>query len=92
MLLADDLFLINFDKLHVTALMIVIAIVGTAIPILLVFKSMNYISETEAAILSVSEPIFSLIISYFIMNENINLVQMIGIILVVTSSIIVQLR
>ncbi|MFN7038129.1 MAG: DMT family transporter [Alphaproteobacteria bacterium] len=70
--------------------LIAIAIIGTILPIVFLFKGLKEISELEASILSVSEPVVSLLFGTFLLNERISLIQIIGIILIILSAILIQ--
>lgn len=69
---------------------IVLGLVSTTFPILLLLKSMVYISANRASILSVLEPVSVLIVGVLFLNEPINLIQCIGTALILLSAILVQ--
>ncbi len=79
----------NFDSI------INIVIFGTicgAVPMLLFIKSLQYISAQKAAIVAVSEPISALIFSYVLLGENINYVQLVGVVFVVIAATMASLK
>lgn len=79
----------NFDQI------INILAIGTicgAIPMLLFIKSLQYISAQKAAIVAVSEPISALIFSYVLLAENINYVQLVGVVFVVIAATMASLK
>lgn len=79
----------NFDSI------INIIIFGTicaAIPMLLLIKSLKYISTQKAAILGVCEPISALIFGFVLLGENINYVQLVGVIFVVIAATLASLK
>ncbi len=55
-----------------------LGIFSTALPILLFLRSLQYISLTQASILSVLEPLCVLLVGVFILKEPISLFQMLG--------------
>jgi drug/metabolite transporter (DMT)-like permease len=66
------------------------AILCTALPILLFLAGVKSISSSKAAILSVLEPIFVTIFGVMLLGESINLIQGIGIAVILSTIIIVQ--
>jgi drug/metabolite transporter (DMT)-like permease len=79
---------INYDVwVHIIAL----ALVATALPILFLVIGLRHITATKASILSVFEPIVSLLIGIMVLNESISIIQTIGVVLIIFSAIIVQL-
>ena len=66
--------------------MLGIAFVCTAMPILLFLKSLKYLSSVQASMLSVTEPIFVAIFGVLLLHEHISAVQVVGIILTLSSA------
>jgi drug/metabolite transporter (DMT)-like permease len=69
----------------------IIGIISTALPILLLLESLNFISATRASILSVSEPIVTLLVGIAMLNENINMIQAVGVFFIIAGAITIQL-
>lgn len=63
--------------------------IATALPMFLMLIGLKYISSTKASILSVSEPVFTVICGCILLGEILSLQQMIGIIIVLTGSLII---
>ncbi|MEY3197000.1 MAG: hypothetical protein RLZZ59_368 [Pseudomonadota bacterium] len=64
------------------------ALISTAIPILLLLESMKYISSTKASILSVSEPIFVVIFGMILLGEQVSIIQAIGVFIILSGAIV----
>lgn len=56
-----------------------LGIICTAIPILLLLESMKYISSEKASILSVTEPVFTIVFGMILLGETISISQVIGV-------------
>lgn len=69
---------------------VAIGIFATVLPVLLLLKGLKSISASKASILSVFEPVATLIVGIFFLNEEIALLQFIGVILILSSAIMVQ--
>ncbi len=69
-----------------------IAILGTIVPFGLYFDAINLIRSTRASITATLEPISAGIISYFFLGESLEPLQLLGMVLVIGSVIILQLR
>lgn len=70
--------------------MVGIALVATILPLYFVFKSLNYLSATQASLLSVAEPTVTLLIGYFFLEEMINPLQFFGIFLILASVLLLK--
>lgn len=57
-----------------------LGVICTAIPILLLLESMKYISSEKASILSVTEPVFTVIFGMILLGEIISINQAVGIV------------
>lgn len=79
----------NFDQI---INIIAIGTICAAIPMLLFIKSLKYISAQKAAIVAVSEPISALIFGYVLLGENINYVQLIGVIFVIIAATMASVK
>lgn len=64
------------------------AVICTAVPILLLLESLKYISEEKASILSVLEPVFVVVFGIMLLGEKINLLQVVGIITILSGALI----
>jgi len=64
------------------------ALISTALPILLLLEAMKYISATKASILSVLEPVFVVIFGIILLDEQISLIQGYGVIIVLAGAIL----
>jgi len=69
-------------KAHVWLHLFGIAVIASAIPIVLLLKSMDYISAAKASILSVLEPVFVVVFGVLLLGESITLKQFIGIVII----------
>ncbi len=69
---------------------LILALVGTLLPMFFLLKSMKYISANYASIISVLEPITTILVSYFIMGECITTQQWIGTWIILVSVTLVQ--
>ena len=68
--------------------MLALSVICTILPIFLLLEGMKYISSSRASILSVLEPVVVTMIGYFFLNENLSLIQLVGIIFILFSIII----
>lgn len=68
---------------------LLIGTIPTAIGILLFLKSLEYISSEKASILSVSEPVFTVIFGIFLLGEKLTNIQYWGILIILSSSILI---
>lgn len=67
------------------------AVVCTALPILLLLQGLKYISTEKAAILSVLEPVFVVIFGILLLNENITNLKTIGMVMVLCGASLILL-
>lgn len=70
---------------------IYMAIICTALPILLFLKGLKYISSEQASMLSVLEPVFVVLLGVFVLNEPITTMQVIGATIVLAGALITLL-
>lgn len=68
------------------------ALISTILPILLLLKSLKYITPEKASILSVLEPVFVVILGVFLLEENISILQILGSVLILSGSIVAFLN
>jgi len=64
------------------------AFISTTLPILLLLEAMKYISSTKASILSVLEPVFVVIFGIILLDEQINLTQGFGVVIVLAGAML----
>lgn len=64
------------------------AIICTALPILLLLKGLKYISSEKAAIVSVLEPVFVLISGIVLLGETVSVMQILGTIIILSGALI----
>ena len=67
---------------------IFMAIICTALPILLLLKGLKYISSEKAAIVSVLEPVFVLLSGVILLGETVSLTQIFGTITILSGAVI----
>lgn len=67
-----------------------LGILATALPIQLLLDGLKYISPIKASILSVLEPIVTIVIGLWLLNESISLLQSLGIMIVLLGAILIQ--
>jgi drug/metabolite transporter (DMT)-like permease len=68
------------------------AVVGTLIPLWLLFIGLKTVPVTKAALISILEPITTVLIGVILLEETLSLYQIIGIIFMLLAVIIVQLN
>ncbi len=66
---------------------IAIGVFCTALPILLLLEAIKYISSNKAGVLSVLEPVFVVIFGVMLLEEKIDMLQVLGVILILFSSL-----
>ncbi len=74
------------------AYLLVLGILATAIPIQLMLVGLKYISSMRAAIISVLEPLVTLAVGLVLMGETITHTQIVGVMLLLGSTIFVQFQ
>jgi len=67
-----------------------IAIVATALPIQLLLDGLKYISPVKASILSVLEPVVTLLVGMAMLNETMSAMQALGVMIVLLGAILIQ--
>ena len=65
---------------------------ATAIPIQLMLEGLKYVSSMRASIISVLEPLITLIVGVILLNEAVSNLQVLGGILILGSAILVQFQ
>lgn len=71
---------------------ITIGLVCTSLPILFYTQAMKYISSTELSIISVFEPVVTVIVGVIFLHEIIDIYDIYGILLILAATIIIQIR
>lgn len=71
---------------HILAL----GIFATALPIQLLFEGLRYISSLKASILSVLEPVITMIVGAILLNESMSSLQLIGVIIILLGATLIQ--
>jgi drug/metabolite transporter (DMT)-like permease len=67
-----------------------IGIIATALPIQLLLDGLKYISPVKASILSVLEPVVTLIVGIIMLNEAMSMMQVFGVMIVLFGAILIQ--
>lgn len=67
-----------------------LGILATALPIQLLLDGLKYISPIKASILSVLEPLVTIVIGLWLLNESISFVQSLGMVIVLMGAILIQ--
>jgi drug/metabolite transporter (DMT)-like permease len=67
-----------------------VGILATAIPIQLMLEGLKYISSLRASIISVLEPLVTVVLGVILLNESISDLQMLGSCLILGSTLLVQ--
>ncbi len=86
--IGDQHFFIPLDLISIKSTLI-LGILSTAIPMILFLKSLEYIDAEKAAILSVLEPVFVLLIGIKFLHEVVNITQLIGVIIILFGSVLI---
>lgn len=68
----------------------ILGLVGTALPIQLLLDGLKYISPIKASILSVLEPVTTLLIGLVLLHETVSVIQGVGVVVVLASAILIQ--
>ena len=69
---------------------LLLGIFATAIPIQLLIVGLKYISPVKASILSVTEPVMTLILGMFLLSETISPLQLFGIFIILFGAVLIQ--
>lgn len=73
-------------------IILILGVVHTGIACLLYFSSINKLKTDNVAFISYLDPITALLLSYFLLNENLSFIQMLGGAMIIFSSLIGQLK
>lgn len=72
--------------------LLALGILVTALPIQLMLRGLKFVSATRASIISVLEPLVTVIVGIILLNESVTALQFIGCFLILTSAIFVQFQ
>lgn len=78
------------ETLHAWIYICALGIIATAIPIQLLLDGIKYISPIKASILSVLEPIVTLLVGVALLNESMTNLQAMGIMIILFGAILIQ--
>lgn len=67
-----------------------IGILATALPIQLLLDGLKYISPIKASVLSVLEPVVTVLLGFWLLHEHLTLVQSIGVVIVLLGALLIQ--
>ena len=67
-----------------------LGIIATALPIQLLFEGLKVISPLKASILSVLEPVVTLIVGFLLLEESLSSVQFLGVLVVLGGALLIQ--
>lgn len=67
-----------------------IAFLSTILPLYFIFKSLNYLNATQASLLSVAEPVVTVLLGYLFLAESINALQLTGTLLILASVLMLK--
>lgn len=76
--------------LQATKDILILGILATAIPIQLLLNGLKYISSVKASILSILEPVTTVIVGILFLNESLSTMQVIGVLVMLAGAIIIQ--
>jgi drug/metabolite transporter (DMT)-like permease len=77
---------------NVVMAMAAIGLICTALPVLMMLEGLQYVLASTAALLSVLRPVTTVFIGVFAMQENIYFMQVLGVVLILVSTIVIQLK
>jgi drug/metabolite transporter (DMT)-like permease len=69
---------------------IAIGIIATALPIQLLLNGLKYISPVKASILSVLEPVITLLLGLTLLGETVSAIQFLGVVIILLGAILIQ--
>lgn len=85
-----DLRVSTLTDLKVIGLVIGLGFLSTMLPFIFYTKGLQYVESSRASIIATIEPVVASVIGFFIFNETLSTWQYIGMIMVISSVIIVQ--
>ena len=78
------------SSLKTVGYLLALGILATAIPIQLMLEGLKHISSLRASIISVLEPLITMIVGFILLNESISSLQITGALLILGSTLAVQ--
>jgi drug/metabolite transporter (DMT)-like permease len=69
---------------------LILGVISTAIPIQLLLNGLKYISSVKASILSVFEPVTTVVIGVVFLNEHLSAMQFLGILIILCGAMVIQ--
>lgn len=78
------------DSLRTWFYAIMLGVVATAIPIQLMFAGLKYLSPVKASILSVLEPVITVLVGFLLLGETISGFQFVGVVIILAGAILIQ--
>lgn len=75
---------------HTWINILILGLLGTALPIQLLLDGLKYISPIKASILSVLEPVMTVLIGLILLHETISTLQALGVLIVLAGAIFIQ--
>lgn len=67
-----------------------IGVIGTSLPIQLLLNGLKYISPVKASIISVLEPVITLLLGYLLLAETVTLLQLTGVVIILLGAVFIQ--
>ena len=71
---------------------VLLGVLATALPIQLMLVGLKYISSMRASIISVLEPLVTVVVGALLLNENFSLLQVFGGVLILGSALLIQFQ
>lgn len=84
----QSFFVPHFSSVWVNLLGV--ALIATVLPIFLLLISLKYISSTKASIVSVLEPVVTVILGVVLLGESLSMLQIIGVIILLAGTLSIQ--
>ncbi len=80
------------NDLKTIAYLIALGIFATALPIQLMLEGLKIISSVRASIISVLEPLVTVLVGVLFLNESISSIQILGVIIIISSALLIQFQ
>jgi DME family drug/metabolite transporter len=71
--------------------LLLFSVTSTLVPFSLYFAGLRYLEPTRAIVVSCLEPVFAIVIAALVLGESLRLLQVAGIVLVLSAILVVQL-
>lgn len=78
------------ESLHAWFYVVMLGVVATALPIQLMFAGLRYLNPVKASILSVSEPVMTVLVGFLLLGETISIFQFMGVLIILSGAILIQ--